>query len=462
MSVSSVDGPPKLSRITERDIKIAAWVCFFAWTFAVYDFVLFGDLLPKLALTLGWSSSKSTGVNTWVSVGVALVAFGVGPLVDRIGRRKGIFIAVLGAAVFSGVTGLLGFGTGILAGAGVVILIIVRSVGGLGYSEQAINATYLNELYAHVDSANPAESRPRRKMSRGTMYSLVQSGWPVGSVLAAESVTWLFPIGGWRLCFLVATFPALFIVWAAHFLKESPQFAIRREAGKLLEAGQDEEAHALASTGGIDLTERSSPALAVFKGRELRTTVAIGIAFFLSWWGVLCFDILGTSLLNARSGKEIAFTGTLTILAVSNGTAFVGYVFHGWLGGKIGRRNTVAIGWILSGLAFGAMLLAHNGNYGLIVTFYSAGMFFLIGPYAALLFFNAESYPTHSRATGGALINAMGMVGAVVAGLLVTHVLGTGTSWTHTTFWFGCIPIFLSGIVILGARNVDPNEVRLF
>jgi len=462
MAVSSVDGSATLSRITERDIKIAAWVCFFAWTFAVYDFVLFGDLLPKLAFSLGWSSSKSTGVNTWVSVGVALVAFGVGPLVDRIGRRKGIFIAVLGAAVFSGVTGLIGFDTGILAGAGVVILIIVRSMGGLGYSEQAINATYLNELYAHVDSANPAESRPHRKMSRGTMYSLVQSGWPVGSVLAAESVTWLFPIGGWRLCFLVATFPALFIVWAAHFLKESPQFAIRREAGTLLEAGHDEEAHALASTAGVDLTEVSAPAVAIFKGRELRTTVAIGTAFFLSWWGVLCFDILGTSLLNAKSGKDIAFTGSLTILAVSNVTAFVGYVFHGWLGGKIGRRNTIAIGWILSGVSFLLMLIAHNGNYGLIVTLYSAGMFFLIGPYAALLFFNAESYPTHSRATGGSFINAMGMVGAVVAGLLVTHVLGAGVSWTHTTFWFGCVPIFLSGIVILGARHVDPNEVRLF
>jgi MFS family permease len=462
MASINVNGVPGITRITERDIKFAAWVCFFAWTFAVYDYVLFGDLLPKLALTLGWSASKSTFINTLVSVGVALVAFGVGPLVDRVGRRKGILIAVIGAAVFSGVTGLLGFATGILAGFGVVILIIVRSIGGLGYAEQAINATYLNELFAHVDSASPGESRPHRKISRGLMYSLVQSGWPIGSVLAAESISLLLPIGGWQLCFLVAMFPVIFMIWAAFHLKESPQFVVRREAEELLKEGRNEEAHALASTGGVDLTELSAPAVAIFKGKELRTTVTIGTAFFLSWWGVLCFDILGTSLLTAKNGKDIAFTGTLTILAVSNGAAFIGYVFHGWLGGKIGRRNTVAIGWVLSGLSFIAMLLVQNGNYGLIVMFYSLGLFFLIGPYAALLLFNAESYPTHSRATGGAFLNAMGMVGAVVAGLLVTHVLGIGSSWTEAVFWFGCIPILLSGIIILGTRNVDPDKVQLF
>jgi len=32
----------QIPRVTERDVKIATWICFFAWTFAVYDFVLFG------------------------------------------------------------------------------------------------------------------------------------------------------------------------------------------------------------------------------------------------------------------------------------------------------------------------------------------------------------------------------------------------------------------------------------
>jgi MFS family permease len=134
----------QVPRVTERDVRIATWVCFFAWTFAVYDFVLFGNLLPKLAEDHGWSSSQSTGINTWVTIGTALVAFGVGPLVDKLGRRKGIIIAVIGAALASAMTAVAGWVVGAVAGIGIVLLILVRSVAGLGYAEQAINATYLN------------------------------------------------------------------------------------------------------------------------------------------------------------------------------------------------------------------------------------------------------------------------------------------------------------------------------
>jgi MFS family permease len=251
------------------------------------------------------------------------------------------------------------------------------------------------------------------------------------------------------------------MVWAAKYLKESPQFAIRHQAEKLLAEGRTQEAHELAGSAGIDLTDRSAPVASAFKGESLRSTTVIGFAFLLSWLGVLAFAILGTSLLTAEDGKAITFDNALVVLIISNATAFLGYLFHGWLGDRIGRRNTIAIGWLFSGLSFGGMLLAPDGNYALIVALYSAGLFFLIGPYSALLFFNGESFPVHTRATGGAIINAAGQIGAVLGGLLITLALTSGLSWTEAAFWFGCVPIFASGVVILGARNVDPRSVRL-
>lgn len=444
----------EMPRVTERDVRIATWICFFAWTFAVYDFVLFGNLLPKLADTHGWSSSQSTGINTWVTVGTALVALGIGPLADRLGRRKGIIIAVIGAATASILTAFAGWLVGAIAGLGIVVLVLVRSFAGLGYAEQAISATYLNEMFSHVYS-DPAKAR-----RRGLIYSLVQSGWPIGSVLAAGSIYLLFPIGGWALCFIVAVFPAIFMLWAARYLKESPQFAIRHKAEEMLADGHTEQAHALADSAGIDLTDRSMPLSSAFKGESRRSTLVIGTAFLLSWLGVLAFAILGTSLLTAKDGKNIAFDSALAILIISNATAFAGYLFHGWLGDRIGRRNTIAIGWIFSGLSFSGMLLAPDGSFGLIIALYSAGLFFLIGPYAALLFFNGESFPVHTRATGGSIINAAGQVGAVLGGLLITFALAQGMSWTMATFLFGCLPIFASGVIILGARHVHPGEVR--
>ena len=424
--------PPPAGELTARDVRIATWICFFAWTFAVYDFVLFGNLLPVLAAEVGWAPAQSTEVNTWVTAGTALVAFAVGPLVDRIGRRKGILISVIGAAIASLLTAVAGWAVGVVGGLGVVLLILVRSAAGLGYAEQSVNAAYLNELFAH------AYTDPRKARRRGLIYSLVQSGWPIGSVLAAASIYLLFPVGGWALCFVVAAFPAIFIVIAGRWLKESPQF----------------EAHRHATTGA------GSPLAEAFRGESLRSTVVIGLSFLLNWVGVLVFAILGTSLLSAPDGKDIPFTNALVILVVSNATAFAGYVFHGWLGDRIGRRNTIALGWILCGVSFTAMLLAPAGNFGVVVALYSAGLFFLIGPFSALLFFNGESFPVRTRATGGSIINAGGQVGAIISSFLVTLALGAGWTWTTAAFWIGCVPILASGLLILAARNVNPRTVR--
>ena len=441
------------SDVRPKDVRLATWICFFAWTFAVYDFVLFGNLLPQLASDLGWTGAQSTQINTWVTAGTALVAFAIGPIVDRIGRRKGILIAVAGAAVASLLTALVGWVVGIAAGLGLVFLVLVRSLAGLGYAEQAINAAYLNEMFAH-------NSDPVKAKRRGLIYSLVQSGWPVGSVLAAGSVYVLFPIGGWVLCFIVAAIPAVFILWAGRWLKESPQFSHRRQIDQMIKAGQLEEAQSLGEKYGIDISEKSSPLVSVFRGESLRSTLTIGGAFLLNWLGVLAFSILGTSLLTAPDGKDIAFTDALLVLIISNATAFAGYLFHGWLGDRIGRRNAIGIGWILCAGSFFTMLQAPNGNFPLIIALYSAGLFFLIGPFSALMFFTGESFPVHTRATGSSLINSAGQVGAIIGGLLITASLAAGSGWINATMWWGVIPILASGLLIFAARNVDPRIIR--
>ncbi|TFD64250.1 MFS transporter [Cryobacterium ruanii] len=446
---------PQVMTVTLRDVKRATWIAFFAWTFAVYDFVLFGNLLPAFSADMGWSAPETTNIVTWVTIGTALVAFAIGPIVDRIGRRKGIIIAVAGAAVASLLTAVAGPLIGILGGVGVVFLVLVRSIAGLGYAEQAINATYLNEMFSKV------YTDPSQAKRRGLIYSLVQSGWPVGSVLAAGSVYLLFPIGGWPLAFVVGAFPAIFILIAARWLKESPQFVNRRAALALLAEGRTAEARAFAAEAGVDIEDRATPLRSVFRGESLRALIFVGIGFFLSWFGVLVFVILGTTILTAEDGKGINFSDALVILIISNATAFLGYLFHGWFGDRIGRRNAIAIGWVLSAISFAAMLLAPSGGGGgLTITLYSAGLFFLIGPFAALLFFTGESFPVHTRATGSAIINAGGQVGAILAGVGVTASLTAGSSWIDAAMIWGVVPVFIAAILILFSKNVNPKVAR--
>jgi MFS family permease len=452
-------------RVARSDVRYATWVCFFAWVFAVYDFILFGTLLPRIGDHFHWAAQIQTSINTWVTFGTAVVALLVGPIVDRLGRRKGIIVAVAGAAICSGLTAFAGWVIGVAASAGIILLVLIRSLAGLGYSEQSINAVYLSELYAAVHS--DAKSARRR----GFIYSLVQGGWPIGAVLTATLVTLLYPLGeaffgaggGWMTSFIFAMFPAFVIAILGRRLVETPQFMAISKIRRLQRSGNQDEARTLAQDCGLEHDHKGSGFITIFRGQILRSTVGLSLGTFLNWFAIVIFAVLGTSVLSGSGstpGKHIEFSSALEVLIISNLAGFMGYLFHGWLGDKIGRRNTVAMGWVIGGFAFLAMLQAPDGDFWKIVPLYSLGLFFLIGPYSANLFLIGESFPSHIRATAGAFVNACGQLGAICAGFGLTHTLALGGNWIAAALYWGVIPCVLSGICMLVARHVDPMSVR--
>ncbi|WP_145011169.1 MFS transporter [Pseudomonas oryzihabitans] len=430
--------------LSSGDVRYATWIAFFAWVFAVYDFILFGTLLPVMGGHFNWSEAEQAQLATWVALGGALIAFAIGPLVDRIGRRGGIIVTIGGTALCSALTALC-------AGMGKVPLVLVRSVAGLGYAEEGVNATYLTEVYAASDD-------PRLVRRRGFVYSLVQSGWPIGALIAAGLTALLLPHIGWQGCFVFAAVPAFVIAVLARKLKESPQFQVHARLQRLRQAGEEQEARGLARQYGVDYEEHAKAGVAMaFQGQALRPTLVLSLALLLNWSAIQVFSVLGTSVI--VSVHKLSFENSLWILVLSNAVGFIGYLFHGWLGDRIGRRNTVALGWMCGGLAFFAMLQAPSQLVP-VVALYSLGLFFLTGPYSALLFFMGESFPTSIRATGGAIVHAMGPIGAILAGLGITSVLGSGGQWHSAALWFGALPCFLSGLVMWAARHVEPTSLK--
>src|SRR6478736_2619092 len=95
---ASVSAAWSRHRVSKRETRKGTGIAFLAWVFAVYDFILFGTLLPVIKDDFGWSESAAIRISTAISIGTALVVFGVGPLVDRLGRRKGMLITVSGTA----------------------------------------------------------------------------------------------------------------------------------------------------------------------------------------------------------------------------------------------------------------------------------------------------------------------------------------------------------------------------
>jgi MFS family permease len=422
--------------ITPRVLLAVSLVCFFAWVFSVYDYTLFGTLLPVIAEDFGWSPAFAAGINTWVTVGVFLVSLFVGAILDRFGRKRALFITVIGAAISSGLTGLAG---------GAISLVLIRAFSGFGASEEVVNAVYLNEMYA-------------KAKRRGFMYSFVQSGWPVGALVAAGLTALILPHLGWRWTFVVAMIPAVLVAIAASRLPESPAFAALQEIRRRRATGDIEGAESIARARGLsDTDHHSSKVRDVFTPELRRHTICLALAWLFNWMAIQVFSVLGTTVLTGAKG--FSFSNSLLVLVLANAVGFCGYIFHGWVGDRIGRRTTIIAGWSIGAVVTAAMLLGPDSNGYTIVT-YSLSLFFLTGPYAALLFYMGESFPAQVRGMGTNVAHVMGPVGGIAGSALLTILLASGTQMRTAALITGSVFMLLSGLVMLGTRRTHnlPEE----
>ena len=420
-------GAPTLSR------KVLLWtstVCFLAWVVSVFDFVLFGTLLPVIAETFKWTTDESTAVATWVTAGTFVVSLAVGPMIDRLGRKPSLIITTAGAALSSGLSGLV---------TGTLTLIGARSISGLGYSEEIVNSVYLNETYG----------KSRR---RGFMYSFVQSGWPVGALLAALFASLLLAPLGWRGLFLTATLPAIAIALLAFTLRESPAYFALKRARELRKHGDEAKATELAALYDVDISRDNRSGFRQLFAPDLRRhTIFLSLAYLLSWMAIQIFAVLGTTVLVA--GKDVSFTDSLVVLVLANVAAFLGYIFHGFVGDRLGRRKTIAFAWMIGGAVLTVMLFGPN-NSGFVITLYALGLFFLNGPFSAMLFYMGESFPARVRGMGSNTVHVMGPIGALLGAGLLTLILATGAPMTIAAFVSGSLALVAAGLCMLGTRKV--------
>ncbi|MER6628051.1 MFS transporter [Streptomyces sp. NPDC000987] len=438
-------GRRQFPAFTRKQTNTAVVLALLAWTVAVFDYGLFGTLLPVMQKDFGWTASTAYLVNTLIAIGTAIIAFGVGPVIDRLGRRRGMMVTIGGTAVASLLTALTPAKMGLASIAGMVG---VRSLGGLGFSEQSVNATYLNEVFSITEDE-------KKRERRGFWYGIVQGGWPLGFLLSSALALVLLPSMGWRPMYLIASLPAVaLIITIGRKLRETPQFELHQKLTRLKAEGKTREAEELAAEYGVEHTD-SAPIARIFQPELRRNTIVLSLAWIVNFFGINIFSVLGSSIL--ANAKGVQLSTAFWMLIVINLGAYFGYIFHGWLGDRIGRKRTIVIGWMISGAAFAAMLSPLVTSTALIVATYAVGLFFLVGPYAAIMFYMGECYPTDCRGTGTVIIGAMSQPGTILGGFLFT---GAAAAWGTGTaaLWVGAVGTFLSGALMLLAKPVARLE----
>jgi MFS family permease len=176
--------------------------------------------------------------------------------------------------------------------------------------------------------------------------------------------------------------------------------------------------------------------------------------FFLKLIGDSQMTVLATTVL--VHGKGVDLTSALWTVFVGNGVAFVGYLIFGWVGDRVGRRETVIVCEVLAACSTVLLLMVAQGFVPVVVT-YSMVLFFAQGAAAPLFAYIGESYPTRVRGTGAAFIGITGPVGGVVGPLLYASLQGAGLSAT-TAALSGAVAALLAALCLLGARRIRPRQ----
>ena len=172
---------------------------FLGWTLDAFDFFVLVFLVDTLAAQFGVPASK---IILTITVTLAMRPFGAllfGVLADRYGRRRPLMANVV---FFSAFELLCGFAPNYTA------FFVLRAIFGIGMGGEW-----------GVGASLAMESAPTRW--RGVLSGIVQSGYPIGYLLAAVAARFVLPLWGWRAMFWVGGIPALLAFYIRYRVKES-------------------------------------------------------------------------------------------------------------------------------------------------------------------------------------------------------------------------------------------------
>lgn len=169
------------------------------WVLDAFDFFVVIFLLDVLAGRFNVSKADIVYTLTLTLAMRPVGALVFGALADRFGRKRPLIFCVL---FFSTITILSGFSPTY------IFFLVMRGLYGIGMGG-----------YWGIGAAYAMESAPRRW--RGALSGIMQSGYPLGYLLAALAMQFVAPTFGWRSMFLIGSSVTVLIVLLTLLAPES-------------------------------------------------------------------------------------------------------------------------------------------------------------------------------------------------------------------------------------------------
>lgn len=391
-----------------------------------YDVFVAGTVLPTLIAEWGLTKPQAGALQAWALFGMMFGALILGPLADRIGRKKGVAISFM---LFTTATVMTGFANSPEQ------FKIFRFIAGLGCGGLMPNAVALMNEYA-----------PKRM--RGTMVALMFSGYSVGGMVAAGLGIGLIPSFGWKPMFYIAAIPLMLLPLILWKLPESLGFLIRQ--------GKQDEARRIFAKISPDTvlgrddrlvfseTKGASASIAeLFRhGRALRTLM-LWLSFFCC---LLLVYLLSSWLPKVLQEAGYAERASLLSLFSLNFGGMAGAIAGGWLGDRFGLPRIV-VGFFAAAALSIALIGMNPASGVLFVLVFVAGAT-TIGTQILLYASVAQLYNLSVRSTGLGWASGVGRIGAIVGPTLGGVLLARGLP-LEQNFLIFAIPAAVATLAML-------------
>ena len=402
----------------DRNHRRVLYATFAGWTFDGYETqALVVVVAPALTQLLPAGERGSIGFYSGLAIGLTLLGWGIGGLVggvlaDYVGRRQVMLFAILGYALFTGLTAL---------STSFEMLIAFRFLTGIAMGSEWATGTVLLQ-----------ETWPDRARAKGAGF--MQSGFGFGTLLAA--LIWLFlqgsSPGAWRWMFVIGVAPAFLVLYIRQRLSESQRWQDAVAAEKQVQPKRQFTVRRLFA----DPLNR----------RRVLVTLVMSLGTIIGWYAVSAFLPQFAGPLARASGVTNPASWAALAVVFYNVGAILGYLASGFVADALGRRRLVAIIFIGS-LVMTPITYLWPGSIEAFQVVVLVNGAFTLGGFAWFAIYLPELFGSTVRTTAtGFVFNAtrlIAWVGPIVSGSLIASLGGV----SYAALYMGTA--YLLGIIML-------------
>ena len=408
------------------------------WLFDAMDTGLISFVLPILSKEWGLAPEQMGWIGSVGFIGMALGAVISGTLADRLGRKLVFSLTVI---LYSLATGACALSWNYES------LLIFRFLVGFGLGgELPVAATLMTE-YAPTKL-------------RGRFIVLLESFWGLGWLAAACIAYLLIPQYGWQIAFFIGALPAIYVFLIRIHMPESVRYLISK--GKIKEAQDvvlmlEKKLHVESkpfegelSAMELGTEHAAEPKLStLWSGAYGRRTLML----WLAWFGIN-FSYYGIFMWLPSIVFQQGFTvvKTFEYVLIMTLAQLPGYYCAAWLVDVIGRKYTLSLFLLVSGVA--SYFFGHASGANELLLWGATMSFFNLGAWGVLYTYTPELYPTSIRALGSGWAAGFGRMGSMIAPAMVGMMIGSQMDSGNIFMLFAGVFVIVAAVVItLGVES---------